>query len=229
MYRAFFKRFLDIIISLIAILILAPIFLVLVILVALFLGRPVFFKQVRPGKNNKLFLMWKFRSMSNEKDEQGNLLPDDKRLTKFGRFLRALSLDELPQLWNILKGDMSIVGPRPQLVQDMVFFDDEIALRQSVTPGLTGYAQIMGRNNVPWEEKFKNDLIYIKKITFLKDLVIVFKTFVKVFSSKDVSPVGSPIGESYGDWLLKEGKITKEEYDEKIALSERLIEKYNEK
>lgn len=229
MYRAFFKRFLDIILSLIAILALLPVYIVLIVSVAIFLGRPVFFKQVRPGKNNKLFSMWKFRSMTNEKDEEGNLLPDDKRLTRFGRFLRALSFDELPQLWNILKGDMSIVGPRPQLVQDMVFFDEEINKRQSVTPGLTGLAQVMGRNNVPWDEKFTNDLKYIQKITFFKDLAIVFRTVGKVLSRKDVSPVGSPTGESYCDFLLKEGRITKEEYDEKVALSKQMIEEFKKR
>ena len=164
MYKAFFKRLIDIVLSFTAICVLLPIYLILILLVAIFLGRPVFFTQVRPGKGNKLFAMYKFRTMTNQKDEQGNLLPDEVRLTKFGRFLRSVSLDELPQLWNILKGDMSIVGPRPQLVQDMVFFDQKTNLRQTVTPGLTGYAQIKGRNNVDWDEKFANDLEYIEKI-----------------------------------------------------------------
>lgn len=229
MYKSFFKRLIDIILSFTAICVLLPVYLILIILVAIFLGRPVFFRQIRPGKNNKLFSMWKFRSMTNEKDENGELLPDEKRLTKFGRFLRAVSLDELPQLWNILKGDMSIVGPRPQLVQDMVFFDEKTSRRQSVLPGLTGYAQIKGRNNVDWDEKFENDLIYIKKITFFKDLSIVIKTVGKVLSRKDVSPIGSPVGESYCDWLLKKGRITKDEYDQGKLKAKEMIQKFKDK
>lgn len=229
MYKGFFKRLIDILVSFTAICVLLPIYLILILLVALFLGRPVFFRQVRPGKNNKLFSMWKFRTMTNQKDENGNLLPDEKRLTKFGRFLRSASLDELPQLWNILKGDMSIVGPRPQLVQDMVFFDEKTNIRQSVTPGLTGYAQIKGRNNVDWDEKFENDLVYVQKISFLKDLVIVFKTVGKVLSRKDVSPVGSPVGESYCDWLLKNGRITKEEHDRGVQRANEMISEFKRK
>ncbi len=226
MYRAFFKRFIDIVVSFCALCVLLPIFFVLIVTVAIFLGRPVFFKQVRPGKDCRLFYMWKFRTMTDERGADGELLPDDIRLTKFGRFMRALSLDELPQLWNILKGDMSIVGPRPQLVSDMVFLDDVTRRRQSVTPGLTGYAQVKGRNNVPWDEKFKNDLKYIEKITFWGDLKIAFLTVGKVFSAKDVSPIGSPAGEPYCDYLFRMGRITKEQYDEGTTLARGLIEEF---
>ncbi len=226
MYKGFFKRLIDILVSFTAICVLLPVYLILIVLVAIFLGRPVFFRQVRPGRDNKLFSMWKFRTMTNQKDKNGDLLPDEKRLTKFGRFLRSVSLDELPQLWNILKGDMSIVGPRPQLVQDMVFFDEKTNLRQTVTPGLTGYAQIKGRNNVDWDEKFENDLEYIQKITFFKDLVIVFKTIGKVLSRKDVSPIGSPVGESYCDWLLKKGRITQDEYNLGVQKAKDMIDEF---
>ncbi len=226
MYRHFFKRLFDILISLIALIVLSPILLILTVLVAIFLGRPVLFKQVRPGKNNKLFTMQKFRTMTSETDEEGNLLPDEKRLTKFGKFLRSTSLDELPQLWTIFTGKMSIIGPRPQLVKDMVFFDEETNKRQSVTPGLTGLAQVSGRNNVTWEDKFEKDIEYVKKITFLKDFKIFFKTVFKVLSRSDVATDGMATAEDYGDYLLREGKITREEYDEKVAQSKEIIRSF---
>ncbi len=223
MYRCFFKRFFDILLSFLALVVLSPILLILTLLVAIFLGRPVLFKQVRPGKNNKLFTMQKFRTMTSATDEEGNLLPDEVRLTKFGKFLRSTSLDELPQIWTIFIGKMSIIGPRPQLVKDMVFFDEETNKRQSVTPGLTGLAQISGRNNVTWDEKFVWDLKYVQKVTFWGDLKIFFKTVFKVLSRSDISTSGMATAEDYGDYLLREGKITKEHYDEKVQLSKELI------
>lgn len=223
MYRCFFKRFFDILLSFLALVVLSPILLILTLLVAIFLGRPVLFKQVRPGKNNKLFTMQKFRTMTSATDEEGNLLPDEVRLTKFGKFLRSTSLDELPQLWTIFIGKMSIIGPRPQLVKDMVFFDEETNKRQSVTPGLTGLAQISGRNNLTWDEKFVWDLKYAQKVTFWGDFKIFVKTVFKVLSRSDISTSGMATAEDYGDYLLREGKITKEYYDEKVQLSKELI------
>ena len=226
MYSKFFKRFFDILLSGLAMLILSPVLLVLIVLVAIFLGRPVLFKQVRPGYKNKLFCMQKFRTMTNAYDKEGNLLPDSERMTKFGRRLRSLSLDELPELWNIFTGKMSIVGPRPQLVKDLVFFDDEIAKRQSVRPGLTGLAQVSGRNNATWDERFECDLKYVQKITFWGDLKILFKTVGKVFSRSDVATDGMDTSEDYGDYLLRLGRIDQATYDEKVAKSKEMIKEF---
>jgi len=156
--------------------------------------------------------MYKFRTMTDEKDENGELLPDSVRLTKFGRMLRSTSLDELPELFNILKGDMSIVGPRPQLIRDMVFMTPEQRQRHSVHPGLTGWAQVNGRNNVAWEEKLSLDLEYINYITFVKDFKIIFMTVVKVFLKEDISAEGMDTAEDLGDYLLRVGKFDREEY-----------------
>lgn len=218
LYNRFFKRLLDILFSFIAIVLLSPFFLVVGLLVRIKLGSPVIFKQKRPGRNNKIFTLYKFRTMTNEKDGNSNLLPDEKRLTKFGKFLRSTSLDELPELFNILKGDMSIVGPRPQLIKDMVFFDDEVMKRQLVRPGLTGLAQVKGRNNISWEEKFSYDLEYIKKITFINDIKIIFKTILVVLKRSNINTDGMATAEDYGDYLLRNGKISLEMYKEKIAL-----------
>lgn len=226
MYSKFFKRFFDIVLSGLAMLILSPVLLVLIVLVAIFLGRPVLFKQVRPGYKNKLFCMQKFRTMTNAYDKEGNLLPDSERMTKFGRSLRSLSLDELPELWNIFTGKMSIVGPRPQLVKDLVFFDDEIAKRQSVRPGLTGLAQVSGRNNATWDERFECDLKYVQKITFWGDLRILFKTVGKVFARSDVATDGMDTSEDYGDYLLRLGRIDQATYDEKVAKSKEMIKEF---
>ncbi len=226
MYSKFFKRFFDILLSGLAMLILSPVLLVLIVLVAIFLGRPVLFKQVRPGYKNKLFCMQKFRTMTNACDKEGNLLPDSERMTKFGRTLRSLSLDELPELWNIFTGKMSIVGPRPQLVKDLVFFDDEIAKRQSVRPGLTGLAQVSGRNNATWDERFECDLKYVQKITFWGDVKILFKTVGKVFSRSDVATDGMDTSEDYGDYLLRLGRIDQATYDEKVAKSREMIKEF---
>ena len=156
--------------------------------------------------------------MTDKKDENGNLLPDDKRLTKFGKFLRSTSLDELPELINILKGDMAIVGPRPQLVRDMIFMTDEQRKRHTVRQGLTGLAQVNGRNNITWEEKINYDLEYIEKITFFNDLKIIFKTIAKVFKKEDISTDGMETAEDLCDYLLRTNKITEEEYKEKLKM-----------
>mgnify|MGYP000563754753 FL=1 len=187
MYAKYIKRILDLILSLMALILLMPLMLIIGILVAINLGNPIIFKQKRPGKDEKIFTLYKFRTMTDEKDEKGKLLPDSQRLTKFGKFLRSTSLDELPELINILKGDMSIVGPRPLLVEYLELYNEEQKHRHDVRPGLTGLAQISGRNSISWEEKFKDDLEYIKKITFLKDCKIILKTITKVFKREGIS------------------------------------------
>jgi lipopolysaccharide/colanic/teichoic acid biosynthesis glycosyltransferase len=193
--------------------------LILAIIGAIKMNGNPFFVQERPGRidkktgKEKIFKLIKFRTMANIKDEDGELLPDDVRLNKYGAFLRSTSLDELPELLNILKGDMSIVGPRPQLVRDMVFMSAEQRKRHGIRPGLTGLAQVSGRNNITWEEKFEFDLEYMKKITFLGDLKILFRTVGKVFKREDVVREGTSSDMDFGDWLLKEGKIDEESYN----------------
>lgn len=223
MYRLFIKRLLDFILSLIALIILSPIILIVALLVKIKLGSPVLFKQERPGKNEKIFRMYKFRTMTDEKDEYGNLLPDDIRLTKFGKVLRSTSLDELPELFNILKGDMSIVGPRPQLVRDMVFMTAEQRQRHNVRQGLTGLAQISGRNNITWEEKLEYDLQYVKKITFLIDCKIIFNTIFKVFKREDVSAQGMETAQDYGDYLLEIKAIDIDTYNDKLSEANNIL------
>ncbi len=216
MYAKYIKIPLDFILSLIAIIILSPLLLIVAILVRIKLGKPVIFKQQRPGKNEKIFTLYKFRTMTDKKDENGNLLPDEQRLTKFGKALRSTSLDELPELINILKGDMAIVGPRPQLIKDMLFMTKEQRRRHSVRQGLTGLAQISGRNNISWEEKINYDLKYIDRITFYGDLKIILKTAEKVFKKEDIETEGMETAEDLCDYLLRTGKINIEEYKEKI-------------
>lgn len=216
MYRKYIKRILDFILSLLAVIILSPILLITAILVRIKLGSPVIFKQQRPGKDEKIFTLYKFRTMTDKKDEEGNLLPDSERLTKFGKTLRSTSLDELPELINILKGDMSIVGPRPQLIRDMLFMTDKQRKRHDVRQGLTGLAQINGRNNLTWEEKIEYDLEYIKNITFINDVKIIFKTIGKVFKREDIETEGMETAEDLCDYLLRTGKITETEYKEKL-------------
>lgn len=187
MYKLFFKRFLDFILSLIAIIILSPVYIIVAILVKTKLGSPVIFTQERPGKDEKIFKMYKFRSMTDERDENGKLLPDDVRLTSFGKKLRSTSLDELPELFNILKGDMSIVGPRPLLVKYLPLYNKHQKRRHEIRPGFTGYAQVNGRNSISWEEKFDLDVEYVKKFSFLMDLCIIFKTIKVVLFRKGIS------------------------------------------
>lgn len=229
MYRHFFKRFLDIILSALALIILSPVYLVLVILVRAKLGSPVIFKQKRPGRIDKktgqerIFTLYKFRSMTDKRDNEGNLLSDSERLTKFGKTLRSTSLDELPEIWNILKGDMSIVGPRPQLVRDMVFMTPEQRQRHIVRPGLTGLAQINGRNAITWDEKLKFDQQYVSSISFTRDLTIFFQTIGKVFQQSDISEKGMETGEDFGLYLLKKGVISKKSWDSKIKKAGEMI------
>ena len=214
MYKKYGKRPIDIFCALAAIIVFSWLFVIVAVLVKIKLGSPVIFKQPRPGKDGKIFTLYKFRTMTNECDADGKLLPDDVRLTKFGRFLRSTGLDELPEAFNILFGHMSVVGPRPQLVRDMVFFNDEQMKRQSVTPGLTGLAQINGRNNTTWEERFSYDLKYIENITFLGDAKIVFLTVWKAFVKSDgISQEGMDTAEDFGDYLLRTGKVDKEKYN----------------
>ena len=186
MYRKYFKRPLDIILSFLGLIILSPVLIVVAILVRINLGSPVLFIQNRPGLNEKIFKMYKFRSMTDKRDDKGELLPDSIRLTKFGRLLRSTSLDELPELWNILKGDMSIVGPRPLAVSYLPYYTKLERKRHSVRPGLTGLAQINGRNSIAWEEKFEYDIKYVNTIAFYLDITIIIRTFLKVISSKNI-------------------------------------------
>lgn len=213
-YVKYMKRFLDIILSGLALIVLSPVYLVVAILVRTKLGSPVIFIQKRPGKDNKVFNMYKFRTMTDKRDGQGNLLPDDERLTSFGKILRSTSLDELPELWNIFKGDMSIVGPRPQLIKDEWFMSDTEKKRHLVLPGLTGWAQVNGRNAISWEKKFEYDLYYIQNISFLLDVKIILKTVGKVFMKSDISSEGFETAEDYGDYLLRTNKISEAEYND---------------
>lgn len=224
MYKKYIKRIVDICCALAALLVFCWLYAIVAILVRVKLGSPVLFKQRRPGLNGKIFTLYKFRTMTDERDADGELLPDDVRLTKFGKLLRSTSLDELPEAFNILFGDMSVVGPRPQLVRDMVFFSDEQMRRQSVRPGLSGLAQINGRNGITWEEKIDFDLEYIKNITFLNDVKIIFLTVWKAFVKQDgIEQEGFDTAEDFGDWLLREGKISSEEYSEKIEEAKELL------
>lgn len=197
MYKLFFKRVIDIILSLIALILLSPVLVVVAILVRIKLGGPVLFAQNRPGKNEKIFKMYKFRTMTDARDEKGELLPDDIRLTKFGKLLRTTSLDELPELWNILKGDMSIVGPRPLLVQYLPLYNSEQKRRHELRPGLTGLAQVSGRNSISWEEKFKLDVKYIDELSFINDIKIILLTIKKVFIKEGISSETSMTMESF--------------------------------
>lgn len=186
-YRRFVKRPMDFMLSLIAIIVLSPILLVVAILVRTKLGSPVLFKQKRPGLNEEIFLMYKFRTMRDEKDDKGELLPDSVRLTKFGRLLRSTSLDELPELFNILKGDMSIIGPRPLLVQYLPLYNNHQKRRHEVRPGLSGLAQVSGRNAISWEDKFNLDVEYVDNVSFIEDWKIIFLTIKKVFVREGIN------------------------------------------
>ena len=224
MYKKHIKRLLDIIFSLLGIIVASPIFIIVGILVAIFLGRPIIFKQKRPGKDKKIFTLYKFRTMTDKKDKKGNLLSDEKRLTKFGKLLRSTSLDELPEFFNILKGDMSFIGPRPMLVRDMVFFDEKISKRQSVTPGLTGWAQANGRNSLTWDDRFKHDLYYIKNLSFITDIKTIFLTVKTVLKRDGIGENGGDLSIDYGDYLLKYKRIDKKEYDKKQKEAEKILE-----
>ena len=197
MYDNYVKRILDLMLSLIAVIICSPIFLVLFLLVRIKLGSPVLFTQERPGKDEKIFKLYKFRTMTSQTDAHGELLPDDIRLTSFGKKLRATSLDELPELFNILKGDMSIVGPRPLLVKYLPLYNEEQRHRHDVRPGLTGQAQVHGRNAISWEEKFKHDVAYTRNVTFLNDCRIILATILKVIKRDGINSETSATMEEF--------------------------------
>lgn len=185
MYKRFIKRGLDFILSLAGIIVLSPVFLVLALLVRCKLGSPVLFRQERPGKDEKIFTLCKFRTMTDKKDAAGKLLPDSQRLTKFGKFLRAASLDELPELFNILKGDMSIIGPRPLLVSYLPYYTEEERLRHHVRPGLTGLAQVSGRNFIDWDSRMEKDVEYVKNLSFAMDVKVLWLTVETVLGHSD--------------------------------------------
>ena len=222
-YERFFKRPMDFILSLMAIIVLSPVFLIVAILVRVKLGSPIIFKQKRPGLNEKIFTMYKFRTMTDERDISGKLLPDAVRLTKFGKMLRSTSLDELPELFNILNGDMSIVGPRPQLVRDMLFMTTQQRERHAVLPGLTGWAQINGRNNLIWEDKLLYDLDYLKTISIFQDYKIVYLTVIRVVKKVDINSDGIDTAEDLGDYLLRRGNVNCDTYDDLLKKASQLL------
>ncbi len=227
-YEKFIKRVLDVVCSLLFIILFCWLYAIIAIIVRVKMGSPILFRQLRPGimKSGRetIFDMYKFRSMTDARDENGNLLPDDQRLPKFGAMLRSTSLDELPEVFCILKGDMSVVGPRPQLVRDMVFMSDEQRMRHTAKPGLTGLAQVMGRNAITWEEKLDWDLKYIGKVGFLGDVKILFQTIAAVFKRSGITDGENATALDYGDALLLSGKISKERYDALQAESQKLLE-----
>ena len=229
MYYRFFKRFLDVFLSVMALLVLSPVLILLTVIGAVAMKGNPFFVQPRPGKKDKngqekIFKLIKFRTMSNAKDAGGNLLPDEKRLGAYGKLIRSTSLDELPSLINILRGDLSIVGPRPQLVRDMTFMSQEQRRRHDVRPGLTGLAQVNGRNNITWEQKFEYDLTYIDSgITFIGDMKIILQTVGKVLKRSDTVREGTVSDMDFGDWLISQGKVDEEVYKQKQAEAKELL------
>lgn len=229
LYELFFKRFFDFTISLIAIIVLSPVFLIVWICSKISIGGKAIFAQYRPGRNGKIFKLYKFRSMTNKTDENGNLLPDAQRITKFGKIIRKLSIDELPQLFNIIKGDMSIIGPRPRMVEECVFLDETQQDRFKVRPGITGWAQINGRNNITFDKVVQFDKDYVEKISFWFDVKIFFKTIAYVFKRKDINKEGTVSNEFHGDYLLRTGQITEEYYNTKIAEAKQQIAKAKKK
>lgn len=218
-YEKYIKRILDIICSLLAIVVFSWLYLLVAVMVRIKMGSPVLFKQPRPGMINpktgqeRIFDMYKFRTMTDERDETGKLLPDELRLNNFGRALRATSLDELPEALNILKGDMSVIGPRPQLVRDMVFMSDEQRRRHTVKPGLSGLAQVKGRNAITWEEKLAWDLKYIEHVSFWNDVKIICCTIAAVFKRSGITDGENATALDYGDVLLKDGKVSHAQYN----------------
>ena len=229
MYAKCFKRVIDFTLSVIALIVLSPVLLVLIIVGAIAMKGNPFFFQPRPGKKGKdgkekIFKLIKLRTMSNAKDKDGNLLPDDQRLGKYGAWLRSTSLDELPELINIALGSLSICGPRPFLVRDVVFMTEEQRRRHDVRPGLTGLAQVSGRNNITWEQKMEFDLEYIDKgITFNGDVKIILRTVSKVLKRSDTVREGTVSDMDFGDWLIMEGKVDQETYDAKQAEAKEIL------
>lgn len=229
MYAKFFKRLLDFTISVTALIVLSPVLLILSIIGAIAMRGNPFFLQSRPGKKGKdgkekIFKLIKFRTMSNAKDKDGNLLPDDKRLGRYGKWLRSTSLDELPELINIALGHLAICGPRPFLVRDCVFMTEEQRRRHDIRPGLTGLAQVSGRNNISWEQKIEYDLQYVNgKITFIGDIKIILRTIGKVLKRSDTVRAGTVSDMDFGDWLLQEGKVTQEEYTQRQIEAKKML------
>ena len=236
-YSRVMKRFLDFSLSLTMIILLSAVLLITYLLTLIFLGYPAVYKQARPGKNHKVFHIYKFRSMNNKKDKNGNLLPDAERITKFGKFMRKSSLDELPQLFNILKGDMSFVGPRPRLVKDMLFYDKDVHKYYVGRPGLTGPTQTTGRNENTWEQVFEKDVAYIQNVTFANDVKIFFKTFTSIFSSTGETHSNAEEDKTkekvkeqeyyYADYALRIGKINKDQYDRGMQIANTLTKTKN--
>lgn len=229
-YEKYLKRFLDIICSALFIILFWWLYVIIAVIVRINMGSPVLFKQPRPGiidsKKNKevIFDMYKFRTMTDERDKEGNLLPDDQRLPKFGAWLRSTSLDELPEIFSILKGDMSVVGPRPQLVRDMVFMTDQQRMRHTARPGLTGLAQVKGRNSITWEEKLGWDLKYIERVSFWNDLKILWMTIAAVFIRSGITDGENATALDYGDALLRDKEISQEKYNLLQTYASKLIE-----
>lgn len=230
-YTVFFKRFLDILLSLLALIILSPFMILFALLTLIFNGYPIFYKQARPGRNNKVFYIYKFRSMNNKKDKDGNLLPDSQRITTWGKIIRKLSIDELPQFFNILKGDMSFIGNRPKLVKDVIFYEKDVLDQYVLRPGITGYAAAYGRNKNTWEATFEKDKFYMQNASLWLDIKIIFKTIGTVFTNKGESHSNSEEDKKYekeqeyyyADYLLRIGKITKEQYDKGLEISKEII------
>lgn len=232
-YEKYIKRLFDIICSLLFIIVFSWLYVIIFVVIRAKMGSPVFFRQPRPGiiKNGKetIFDMYKFRSMTDERDSEGKLLPDDQRLPRFGALLRSTSLDEFPEVFCILRGTMSVIGPRPQLVRDMVFMSDQQRMRHTTKPGLTGLAQVKGRNAVTWEEKLDWDLKYIEKVSFLGDLKILFETVAVVLKRSGITDGENATALDYGDSLLKAGKVSKPQYNALQAYARNLIAEHEGK
>ena len=230
-YERVVTRLLDLIAGVLTVLVFGWLYVIVALVVRIVMGKPVLFKQPRPGMidpktgRERIFDMYKFRTMTDERDENGRLLPDEQRLGKFGRALRATSLDELPELINILRGDMSVIGPRPQLVRDMTFMSMEQRMRHTAKPGLSGLAQVMGRNAISWDKKLDYDLQYIQMISLWNDLKILALTVRKVFIRSHLTESSEEIDvtDDFGDYLLKNGRVTQEDYDRKQAEARRLL------
>jgi UDP-galactose phosphate transferase len=231
-YEKYIKRIFDIICSVLAITVFWWLYVIIAILVRIKLGSPILFTQYRPGiidqrtGKEKIFKLYKFRTMIDKRDSNGELLPDNLRMTKFGAWLRSTSLDELPEVISILKGDMSVIGSRPQLVRDMVFMSNKQRMRHTAKPGLSGLAQIMGRNAISWDKKLKYDLHYLKHISFKNDLYILLNTVIKAFLKKEgITEEGKVTSSDYGDYLLSNNQISREEYDKMHRKAERILER----
>lgn len=229
-YEKYFKRPLDFFCVVVASIVFCWLYVIVAVMVRIKLGKPILFIQERPGKDEKIFKLYKFRTMTDAKDENGELLPDKMRLTKFGKWLRSTSLDELPEAFNILKGDMSIIGPRPQLVRDMVFMTDEQRKRHAVRPGLSGLAQVKGRNAITWEDKLEWDLKYIEKINFVNDLKLVFETIkVAIINQEGITDGENVTALDYGDALLKAGMVSQSQYDALQKYAKNIMEEHEKR